>query len=219
MTTTIINIEGLDSVGKRTQAHMLSDALRKQGLTTRVVSFPMYGTSNYADILKDYLSGELGDLAPYAISALFAGDRQVALKHGLLDKDVDVLILDRYVTSNIVYQGARLATEHRETFSSWCEHMEYVVHGLPRPDLFLYLKLDIHVMKELLRQRDTPDIYEKDTPYIEECFNIYEQLSRGDHWKTVDCNDYLTNGILPPAQICDSILEGASDLIWQYVIT
>ena len=55
----LLTVEGLDGSGKATQANLLCDFLKEQGITVREVSFPDYDHSSSA-LVKMYLNGEFG---------------------------------------------------------------------------------------------------------------------------------------------------------------
>src|SRR5262249_53565733 len=107
-----IALEGIDGAGKRTQAQLLEARLRERGLTASVVSFPRYGQTIYAKSVASYLNGAFGPLEsidPRLAALLYAGDR--AESRGYLadiDAAAQVVIFDRYVSSNLAYQGARI---------------------------------------------------------------------------------------------------------------
>ena len=108
---TLVVIEGLDGSGKRTLTDALSTRWRADGRTVATMAFPRYGLDVHADLVQDALYGRLGDLSEsvYGPALLFALDRRAAAPaiRELLAAN-DVLLLDRYVTSNAAYGSARL---------------------------------------------------------------------------------------------------------------
>jgi dTMP kinase len=58
----LVVIEGLDGAGKRTFADALSGALAQAGATVGQLAFPRYGVDVHADLVRDALHGDLGDL-------------------------------------------------------------------------------------------------------------------------------------------------------------
>ncbi|MBQ7466062.1 MAG: thymidylate kinase, partial [Oscillospiraceae bacterium] len=71
----LIVIEGLDGSGKATQAALLSENLRREGLSVRQITFPNYGSDSSA-LIKMYLRGDFGqhpgDVNAYAASSFYA---------------------------------------------------------------------------------------------------------------------------------------------------
>src|SRR3990167_8787649 len=73
-------IEGIDGVGKKTQAEVLKARLESQGHDVELVDFPRYDDVSSAPV-RMYLNGELGDLKDIGAEAgslLFALDRKQA---------------------------------------------------------------------------------------------------------------------------------------------
>ena len=56
---TLIVLEGLDGSGKATQTKLLCEALTKEGLKVRQISFPDYASESSA-LVKMYLGGAFG---------------------------------------------------------------------------------------------------------------------------------------------------------------
>ena len=134
----IIVIEGLDGSGKATQTARLYEKLSAQGKRVRKLEFPDYDSPASA-LVKMYLGGEFGskpeDVNAYAASAFYAVDRAASyLKSWKQDYQDDVIFLcDRYATSNIIYQMAKVPPQERDAFIAWQEDFEYDRLGLPRP--------------------------------------------------------------------------------------
>ncbi|MDR2141341.1 MAG: dTMP kinase [Deltaproteobacteria bacterium] len=103
----LLALEGLDGAGKTTLAHRLRQELSSLGQRVVVLKEPTQGPvgQKIRTLLKD---GRPGWLSPDAELELFIEDRQwdvttninPALAQG------GVVILDRYIISNLAYQGA-----------------------------------------------------------------------------------------------------------------
>ncbi|KAL5112934.1 Thymidylate kinase [Taenia crassiceps] len=127
-------LEGLDRVGKSTQARMLAEALSGiYGAETYLLGFPDRSTP-IGRWLSDYLSGKV-DINPHAVHLLFtanrwerASDIQTALEEGRC------VVLDRYSYSGIVYTASK-AHSDPPTWE-WCLRSE---EDLPQPDLVVCL--------------------------------------------------------------------------------
>ncbi|KAL5966274.1 Thymidylate kinase [Taenia solium] len=127
-------LEGLDRVGKSTQAKMLAEALSGiYSAETYLLGFPDRSTP-IGQCLSDYLSGKV-DINPHAVHLLFtanrwerASDIQTALAEGRC------VVLDRYSYSGIAYTASK---EHPDPPTwEWCLRSE---EDLPQPDLVVCL--------------------------------------------------------------------------------
>ena len=106
MSGLFISFEGIDGVGKSTQADLLETWLSEQGKTV-VRTLEPGGTDVGVEIRKILLHHK-GDLAPRAEAALFAADRahHVASKIRPALERGEIVITDRYFDSSVAYQGA-----------------------------------------------------------------------------------------------------------------
>jgi dTMP kinase len=153
----LIVIEGLDGSGKRTLAQALSARWQAAGRTVATLAFPRYGADVHADLVQDALYGRLGDLADsvYGPAVLFALDRRAAADQirALLAAH-DVVLLDRYVTSNAAYGSARLGGPDRPTdFPDWVRALEVERFGVPLPDRQILLGTSVELSARRARAR------------------------------------------------------------------
>lgn len=215
----LIAIEGIDASGKATQALLLRDRILHEGLTAATLSFPRYQNTLFAGLVADYLNGKFGNLesVPAPLSAiLYAGDRYESLS--LISEMVhahDVLILDRYVASNLAHQSAKLRRDDRASFIRWLDRLEHEVFHMPRADITILLDIPVEIASRMqhtkgLRSytREATDLHERDLGYLQECTVVYRSLAQtnfGSKWILIDCVD--TNGqVQEPEQI--------SKLVW-----
>ena len=127
-TGTLIAIEGIDGSGKRTQTELLAKALEAQGHSVFSTGFPQYD-SWFGKMIGQFLNGDFGPLESvdqHFSALLYAGDRfafkanlDAALHSG------KIVLIDRYIASNLAHQTARVAPEKRAEFQAWMEHLEY----------------------------------------------------------------------------------------------
>lgn len=132
-----ITFEGIDGVGKSTQADLLEQFLAARGRTV-VRTFEPGGTELGQEI-RHLLLHRKGEVAPRAEALLYAADRShhIATKVRPALERGEVVIGDRYLDSSVAYQGAGRelgATEVRD-LSLWA------VAGL-LPNLTVLLDLD-----------------------------------------------------------------------------
>lgn len=142
--TRIIAIEGIDGSGKTVQAAHLGRALAGRGLRVKTLSFPVY-QSFFGGQVGKYLSGAEGVLASEvdqkSMALWFAMDRFDALR-GYRDGEADVLLINRYVLSNAVYQSIRERDLNRPDMLEFVLELEHGRLGLPEPDVYVYLDVE-----------------------------------------------------------------------------
>src|SRR6266404_3571797 len=101
----LIAFEGLDQSGKQTQAELLRDRLKQEGLKARLISFPDYATSIGEEIARA-LQGER-DYGPDVMQLLYVANRYERKPD--LERWLDgglVLVCDRYAASSVAYGEA-----------------------------------------------------------------------------------------------------------------
>lgn len=192
----LVVIEGIDGSGKGTQASRLRERLEQRGLRVGLLSFPRYSETFFGQRIGDFLNkkfGELHEVDPFLAALLYAGDRlesKAELNRQLATSDV--LILDRYVPSNIAHQAGKRTGAERRHLAEWIEKIEYDIHGLPRPDLVVLLDTPADVSKDLISrkaQRDytdaAADMQEADTDYLSRVRTAYRELASEHHWAVV----------------------------------
>lgn len=198
----LIVIEGLDGSGKATQSILLKKSLEQKKQNVTHISFPDYKEPSSA-LVKMYLNSEFGsdpsDVNAYAASSFFAVDRYASYKK-FWQKNYDnngIIICDRYVTSNAVYQMAKMQEELWEGYLNWLYDYEYDKLGLPRPDYVIYLRVPIEVSQVLMNGRygnnsDEKDLHEKNTVFLKKCQRAAEYVCNRDGWTVINCSESST---------------------------
>ena len=139
-----IVLEGVDGAGKSTQIALLEEYFKAQGKECVRLHFPRFEAPVYGDLIARFLRGEFGGIDqvnPYLVALLYAGDRADAARiiRGWLAEG-KVVIVDRYVYSNVGYQCAKVAdTEARKALKEWILTTEFGEFKIPQPDLSLFL--------------------------------------------------------------------------------
>jgi dTMP kinase len=193
----LVALEGIDGSGKGTQAALLVDRARAEGLTAELLAFPVYGGFFGAEIAR-YLNGEFGDVwsvHPRLAAGLYAGDRFESRERlWRLREAVDLVICDRYTPSNQAHQAVKLPQSERAAFFAWLEALEHEVFGIPRPDRVVLLDLEPGTAAGMVLRKDAraytdrkADIHEADTAYLEQVHAAYRELSAGAGWSVIDC--------------------------------
>lgn len=153
----LLDFEGIDGSGKGTQAQRLHARLTSERFRCALISFPRYSETLFGRAVGDFLNGRFGSLEqvhPFLVSLLFAGDRFES--KGLLCDALaqhDVVVLDRYVPSNIAHQAAKLTGTEREELIRRILEIEHAIFGLPRADLVLHLDLPVPQAQALIARK------------------------------------------------------------------
>ena len=182
MSGKLIVLEGTDGSGKSTQFSLLCQHMEHQGTPFRRLIFPQYQEPSSA-LLTMYLNGEFGshpsDVNPYAASTFYAVDRYASYKKvwGAGYEAGELVLSDRYTTSNAVHQTGKLPEDQWPDFLHWLFEFEYGKLGLPEPDLVLYLDMPTEKAVEMLRRREGEthtkgNIHEVDTDYLRQCRQV-----------------------------------------------
>lgn len=191
-------IEGLDGAGKRTLAEALTGELRAAGASVATLAFPRYGESVHADLVREALHSEHGDLgrSVYGMGLLYALDRRGAVPAIRADlAEHDVVLLDRYVASNAAYQAARLGQGGDGEVVRWVREIEIDRFGLPVPYAHILLRVPAEVAADRARHRERSeagrerDAFESDAALQARCAEVYDQLAAAawlSPWRIVD---------------------------------
>ena len=172
MLSLIIAFEGIDKAGKATQTLLLSSRLKEEGYRCRILSFPVY-TTPIGRELKLSLQGRRS--YPIQVRYLLMSANRWEMKDELESSGVDVLILNRYIHSNIAY-GVASGLDR-----SWLESLD---HGLPEPNLVILL--DISPTTSLKRKMMGRDVNEQDLAYLGRVRSVYLDLAKEYGWRVVD---------------------------------
>jgi len=191
----LITIEGTDCSGKSTQLELLCKRLAAEGVDFKKVAFPRYDSSSSA-LVRMYLGGEFGEnvgaVNAYAASSFFAVDRVASYLREWKDYLAagGCVLLDRYTTSNAIYQASKLPEEEREAFCDWLFDFEYNLLGLPSPTEVLFLDMPPFAAERLMKDRaESEDIHERDKGYLKACYDSAKWLSEKYAWCRISCTD------------------------------
>lgn len=209
----LVAIEGIDGAGKGTLAQGLLALAAAEGVTAASLSFPRYDETAFAALIAQYLNGRFGSITQVPVrfaALLYAGDRyETRPKLEALLAQHRLVILDRYVASNMAYNAAKLAADERQDLIDWLDDTEFGVFGLPRPDLTLLVGTRPDVADALVGRKDARsytaaarDLHEADRAFMAEVAVVYDDLARrgGDKWLRLDPLDADGN-LRPPADI------------------
>ncbi|MDR0554522.1 MAG: hypothetical protein LBG76_06980 [Treponema sp.] len=193
----IIAVDGIDGTGKGTQCGLLRAALEGKGKQVRIASFPCYA-SFFGEMISEYLNGAYGSLYavnPKLIALLFAMDRKDFFEKYEPSQD-NMLILDRYVLSNMAHQGVKLPAPERSLFFEWLKNLEYGVNRIPYPDISLVLDMDAALSVKNVAKKErrsytsqTYDLHEKDAAYLQDTRALFLELAGRENAALIRCDD------------------------------
>ncbi len=193
----LIVLEGIDGSGKSTQYRLLCRRFEREGIDFHNIVFPRYSEPSSA-LIRMYLGGEFGqkpsDVSAYAASSFYTVDRYASYKQdwGKIYESGGLILADRYTTSNAVHQGSKLPAEELGDYFDWLYNFEYVCMGLPKPDMVIYLDVDIETSLRRMRHREAntnthADIHEKDVQYLQSCLETGRRAAAHYGWQSIDC--------------------------------
>lgn len=209
-----IVLEGLDGSGKSTQTDLLIQYLREKNIDSEFIHFPKTDSSSkfYGNFLKRFLKGELGaleDVDPWFVAMLFAGDRRNHAEE--LYQKINAgkwIVADRYVLSNIAFQGAKLkSNDEKLAIAKWILHTEFEVFNLPKPDKTIFVHMPFSFcQKNISKQRSgddrnyldgETDIHENNVSFQANVYEMYKYMLANKEYKLTELD--LSNQSPVPA--------------------
>lgn len=199
----LIVIDGVDGSGKNTQADLLIKHFRRDGQKVKIMDFPRYKDNFFGKFIGHCLSEQYYNwthIHPKIASIVYAADRfesKEQIERWL--KEGYVVILDRYISSNQIHQGGKIANvKKREAFIKWLAEMEYKVFKIPTPDLTIYLSLPINLVMKLIKERNKKkgraylkgkkDAHEKDKKFMINSIKSALWLAKTQRgWIKIEC--------------------------------
>jgi dTMP kinase len=209
----ILVVEGGDCSGKSTQCELIKKYFNSRKLSFSHFHFPMYGHNEFSDLISRFLRGEFGGIdkvSPYFVANMYAMDRYMFLPE--LNKAMannDILLLDRYVFSNIAYQAGKypLSSKESEKIREWIIDFEFDFLKLPYPDLNLFFDVPTEIIakrldgerkgdKEYLQGKQK-DIHEEDMVFQERVRQNYiNSMDLYPNCKIIPCTIHLNEDYL-----------------------
>ena len=195
----LIVIEGTDCSGKNTQSKILQDKLLNDNYKVIQLSFPMYDTPTGKIIGGPYLGKEsichgwflegANNVDAKVASLYYAADRlyNINTVKKYLEDDY-IVILDRYVTSNMGHQAGKIKDkEERFKMFKWLEKLEYGLLELPKPDIQIFLHMPYQYSKDLQKNRTELDEHEKSAENIINAETAYLEMAELFGFIKIEC--------------------------------
>lgn len=219
----LLAIEGVDGAGKGTLARNLLARAAAAGVTAASLSFPRYEETRFAKLIAQYLNGRFGaldEVPPRFAALLYAGDRfESRDRLGALLAGHRLVVLDRYVASNVAYNAAKLPEAERAGLIAWLHELEYDVFELPPADLTCLLATpaataDALVARKAERSYTTAkrDLHEADRIFMADVAEVYERLARQNArsaWLRLAATDDVGT-LRHPDEIADELWSAVS---------
>ena len=217
-----IVIEGLDGSGKSTQIQNLKNRLDLNKTPYFYLHFPRTNAPVFGSLISRFLRGEFGSIDnvnPYLVSLIYAGDRMDASNE--IRKKLErkkLVIVDRYVLSNIAYQCAKVPDQQDQLkLRDWILHLEYEYYKIPKPDLNIFLDVPFRFTQEKLTGTrngadrgyldGNHDIHEENLNFQQKVRKNYlTQALTDPSLKIINCND-SEGSMLSPGEIFEKLMN------------
>jgi dTMP kinase len=214
----LVAIEGIDGAGKGTLTRNLLRLAAADDVDAVSLSFPRYDETRFAKLIAQYLNGAFGaldEVPPRFAALLYAGDRFESREHllSLLARH-RLLVLDRYVASNMAYNAAKLPPAERTALIDWIEETEFGIFELPVPALTCLLQTGSETADRLVGAKSARsytaadrDLHEADRGYMDRVARVYDRLAASDRRSTwFRCRTQDVEGRLrPPEEIAAEV--------------
>lgn len=196
----IIGLEGLDKSGKRSQSELLYKALYERGYNVQKSEFHRYDTPT-GQLIRRFLDGEYQP-GQYAIECIMAADKYAqASWFEELAEETDVLILDRYLTSQLVYSYAN-GVDIDFTIN--------ILRYMSEPDFQFYLDIEPDESMRRKGEHGDNDKYESNKELLEKVQDLYQRYMEVEE----ECGKGLVvDGNLPVEEIHEFILKKTLSLL------
>ncbi|WP_109806364.1 dTMP kinase [Sphingosinithalassobacter portus] len=218
----LVAIEGADGVGKNTTANALRDTLAARGRSAELIAFPRYGETVAGVTIGRFLAGELPvPMTVEAAAVLYALDRlewRDTLNRALATNDV--VVLDRYVASNMAYQGAKVPPGEARALMDWIRALEIDQFALPLPALNIYLDTPWELAREMILKKAqrsytdrSYDVHEEDVALQQRVRANYEAIAAAGllgSWRIVQASQ--DGAMRPTAAIVADIMAAIDAL-------
>ncbi len=196
----LLVIEGTDCSGKETQSNLLVKKLEKSGKKVAKFSFPDYETPTGKIVGGPYLGKDYicegwflegaANVNPKVASLYYAADRLYnvdRIKKAL--KENDVVLIDRYTTSNMGHQASKCKTK-KDTLKiiDWLDELEYNLLELPRPDITLFLHMPYEAAIPLRKKRSEKlDQHENSEAHLKKAEDTYLLMAKKFKFTVIEC--------------------------------
>jgi dTMP kinase len=199
-----LTIEGIEGVGKSTQAARLSAALSARGIA-HVVTREPGGTPLAEKIREIVLNSRDETVPPMAELLLMFAARAVHLSNHV-EPNLQAgrwVVCDRFIDATYAYQGGgrRLRTDH-------IRQLEAMVQGTLRPDLTLLLDAPVEQALRRARRRSAGTVSDR---FESERAEFFERVRNAYHGRAAAEPDRIA--LIDASQSVDAVTAKILDLL------
>ena len=145
------------------------------------------------------MNGDLGnpkDLSPYLVNSIYAVDRAITWNDKIKDSydKGDIILLDRYTTSSLIYQSALMNGEdEKKEFIDYVMDYEYNKLRIRKPDKVIFLTADFDLVSSMRSKRESNDgvkndVYERDNKLMKRIYDNAMFVSNYLKFDVVKCD-------------------------------
>ena len=226
----ILVIEGSDGSGKETQSIKLYNYLTNKGIKVKRYSFPLYDSATgrivggpylgKEEICESYFKETSANVDPLVSILYYIADmRYNFLKE--IEEEIyknDLIILDRYVTSNMGHQvGKANSINDKEKIYNFLDKLVFDLCELPRMDKVIFLHMPFEAAKDLRKSREHTDGNESNEEHLKNAEKAYLEASKKYNWDYINClktNEYKDiNDIKSIDEISNEVIKLTEDLL------
>lgn len=175
-----LSFEGVDGCGKSTQLPLVAQFFQQNHKTVHCLREP--GGTSFGEQLRTAILGSSAPLHPLAEAHLFAAARAQLLHEKilpLLSLPHQIVLLDRYIDSSLVYQGIgrQLGVE-----TIWHLHQHFPLNIVPHLTFYLEISAPLALGRRCQRPGASgPDYYEQqDADFFLRLIAGYQSLATQD---------------------------------------
>lgn len=195
----LIVIEGTDCSGKQTQSEMLMKRLNEVGVKVTKRQYPNYESPTGYVVGACYLGKPhmgkcifpegTSKVDPIVAVHYYAADRY-SDKYALTKElTKNIVVLDRYVESNMAYQaGLAVDKKERNKIFNYITKLEYGLNKLVKPDvrILIYMPYDYATLLKKNRE-ELPDGLEQSEERLKLAELAYLEMAKKFNFKVVNC--------------------------------
>ena len=131
-------------------------------------------------------------------------------------KKNDIVLLDRYTTSNMGHQASKAKTvEERNKILKFIETLEFDLCELPRPDKVIFLHMPFEASKELRKDRQFSDGNESSEEHLRNAEKTYVDIANMYVWDYINCLKTSKFNNLSDIKTIDEISEEINNIVNQ----